>query len=243
MELKSLILGVFVSVAVFALKSGGGLAYVFLKFPGVLPRLWISLLFAAGYGIVFGAAAYLLHAVDLTGHPDLLQDFFKSGMTLHFLLAGLLLFWGVSLLRQNKTRHPSKISHSWIALVVPCPVCFSVILLSLGFLTALYPDQPLVFAGLYAGFIGVSLCVAIAGTAIIRNSGSAETALGILMLFIALYFLLSVIVIPQFADLDRIYRISGTEDPIRFSPEKAVLAVLSVAALAAGFFNPFKRKS
>ncbi len=102
MELKSLILGLFPSTGAFALKSGGGLAYVLVQRPGKMGRCLVTLAFMTGYGLVFGLAALLLLKVDLPAHMDLFQEFFKSGMTLHFLLAFLLLFWGVSLLKQSR---------------------------------------------------------------------------------------------------------------------------------------------
>ncbi len=245
MELKSLILGIFMSTAAFALKSGGGLAYLFLKSPGIRKKTTISVLFMAGYGVVFGSAALLLSRVELTAHLDLLQEFFKSGMTLHFILAGLLLLWGISLLRRDnpgKTVSKTRISKTWIALVVPCPVCFSVILLSLAFVTALYPDQPLVAAALYAGFVLVSLGIAFGGAGLVKDSGAAERLLGTLMLFIAVYFLLSVIVVPQFADLEKICRISAPKTSFTLTAEQGFLGVVCLLALAAGFFNPFQRK-
>ncbi len=170
----------------------------------------------------------------------ILLAFFKSGMTLHFLLALLLLGWGVNLL---KNRHEKQTStRGWIPLVVPCPVCFTVILLSCSFVSALYPDNPVVFFALYAGFILISLVVAFTVGRLLNNQGAANLFLGGLMLYIAVYFILSVIVIPQFADLDKIYRISITDSMFELSREKIILLVLSISALITGFINPLKRE-
>ncbi|MCG8616775.1 MAG: DUF2162 domain-containing protein [Desulfobacterales bacterium] len=241
MELKTLVLGIFMSTAAFALKSGGGLAYLFIKSPGGLKRLKLSLLFALGYGLVFGGAALLIHHIDLTAHLDLLQAFFKSGMTIHFVLAGLLLVWGIGLLRKDHGTGEKR-SRTWMALVIPCPVCFSVILLSMGFVTALYPDAPLVGLTLYLGFISVSLIAAFGGAWLARGNGAegfAEQSLGALMLYLAVYFLLSVIVVPQFSDLDRIYRISLSDVPVSLTADKAWVTGIALTALAIGFFKPF----
>ena len=86
MELKTLVLGIFMSTLAFALKSGGGMTYLFSRSPNVRLQLLFSVLFAVGYGLVFGAAALLIHQVDLTAHLDLLQEFFKSGMTVHLIV-------------------------------------------------------------------------------------------------------------------------------------------------------------
>lgn len=239
MEIKSLILGLFMSTAAFALKSGGGLTYVFLKNPGTLRRLCISLCFMAGYGLVFGASALLLLSVDLMAHVDLLQDFFKSGMTLHFLIAATLIIWGILLLKQDTESR--KTTKGWLALVVPCPVCFSVILLSCSFVNALYPGQPLVFVFLYAGFTVISLLTAYLGAHLVKAKGNAEHLLGTLMVSISVYFLISVIVVPQFADLNKIYRISSTGPGSEFTDGNIILIIVCICAVAAGFFNPFRR--
>ena len=237
MEIKSLILGLFLSSAAFALKSGGGLGVVFLQAPGKTRRLLSIIVFMAGYAIVFAAAALILSRVDFMDHVDLVQTFFRSGMTLHFILALLLAGWGIHLLKDSG--NSKQATRGWIPLVVPCPVCFSVILLSCSFVGALYPDQPMIFFALYAGFILLSLGVAfcVAG---LWEPAAVRPFLGILMLFLACYFGLSVIVIPQFADLDKIYRISRNE--VEMSRQTIVLTILCIGAVIIGFINPFKRE-
>ncbi len=240
MELKSLILGVFLSIGVFALKSGGGLAYVFLQMPGRTKRILTSLLFMTGYGIVFGMVALILLNVDLMTHSDKLQAFFKSGMTLHFFLAILLLLWGSILLK--KSHGQQQTTRGWILLVIPCPVCFTVILLSCSFIYAVYPGNPLVFFSLYAGYILISLIVATVAARLIQNQEAAEHLLGMLMIYIAVYFIISVIAVPQFADLDKIYRISTSESFFEISQGNIILFILIITAFTAGYFNPFKKE-
>jgi predicted transporter len=105
---------------------------------------------------------------------------------------------------------------------------------------ALYPDQPMIFFALYAGFILISLGVAFCVTGLIRDPVAVRPFLGALMLFLAVYFGLSVIVIPQFADLDKIYRISRNE--VEMSQPIILLIILCIGAVLAGFINPFKRE-
>jgi len=240
MEFKSLILGLVFSIGAFAIKSGGGLAYIFLQEPGRLKRILATLLFMAGYGMVFCAAGILLLKVHLIAHIDLLQDFFKSGMSLHFLLAALLMVWGINLLKNSHENQGA--TRGWIPLVVPCPVCFTVILISSSFLNAVYPGSPLVFLALYTGFITISLTVAVIAARLVRNPDSAERFLGTLMVYIAVYFILSIIVIPQFSDLDKIYRVSVSEAIFNLSREKIFLFTFAIAALITGFFNPLKKE-
>lgn len=229
------------STAAFAVKSGTGLSYAFMRSKGKSLKFMILVSFMAGYGLVFSMAGVILLHVDFMARLDLVQEFFKSGMTLHFVFAGLLLFWGLALLKQNPENLQT--TRIWIALLIPCPVCFSVILLSCGFVTALYPGQILVFPILYAGFLLLSLAVALIGSCLMKNNHFTEHRLGTIMVAIAVYFLLSVILVPQFSDLDKVYRISRAETDFHYTPVKAIVILLCTAALSWGFFNPFKRKN
>ncbi len=234
MEFKTLIIGLFLSTAAFAVKAGGGLAYLFLQTPDKRQKAVASFGFMVVYGLVFLLAALILAKINLTRHLDLLQGFFKSGMTLHFLLALLLAVWGIRLLLKN--RQDKQATQAWIPLLIPCPVCFSVILLSCSFVSALYPGSFLVFVYLYAGFILISLTVAAFFTFMIRKQKKALAFLGTLMLYIAGYFMLSVILIPQFADLERIYRISLIEKGIAMQ----IFALLKtfIYLIASSLFAP-----
>ena len=115
----------------------------------------------------------------------------------------------------------------------------------MGFVTALYPDVLPVAAALYTGFVLVSLTVAFGGAWLLKRGilgGNAEQSLGTLMLLIAVYFLLSVIIVPQFVDLERIYRISLSDDPVTMTGDRVLVITITIIAFAAGFFNFFKRK-
>ena len=77
---------------------------------------------------------------------------------------------------------------------------------------------------------------------LVRQPATVRPFLGALMLCLAIYFLLSVIVIPQFADLDKIYRISFTQNTFELSREKIYLILLSIGAVMTGVINPLKRE-
>lgn len=144
MEIKSLFLGLIFSLANFAVKSGAGLSYLFRKTGGMAGRLRVIAGFVVGYGLVFGLAWLLVSRVELLAHLDTVMSVFKNGMTLHFLLATLLLVWGAGLLK--KKPGGSENSRGWLALALPCPVCFSVILFTGSLLHNLLPDLPATLA-------------------------------------------------------------------------------------------------
>ena len=207
MEIKSLILGLVFSVGVFALKVGLGLQYYRISHPARTGRIRVEIAWLLIYGLIFAGAALLVNHLNLGRHYELLMQVIKSGMMIHLALFGLLLVWGLSLLKKagvNTT--PSK---GWVPLVVPCPVCLTVILFSVAFL-AVYAAGHIYEAVLmlFLAFVGLSLV----GRLLFASAGpsqSPETRLGAIMMAIAAYFLISVIVMPQFADLDSVYGLAS----------------------------------
>jgi predicted transporter len=155
------------------------------------------------------------------------------------MLAALLLVWGVVLLKKSGgCEHNSR---GWMLLSMPCPVCFAVILFSAAFLRRLLPDTPWAFVCLGAGFILVSL-ISGAGLAFF-NRGDPEQGLGAVMVLAALYFLITIAVAPQFADIERIYRISKSSGAAM--PDKRLLLLLMglAPAFAAGFIQAIRKTS
>ena len=125
MELKSLFLGVLFAVGVFAVKSGIGLHYFISQKRGMAHKVAILFAFACGYLILFIVSAEVAEKLDLIEHFAGLQRFLKSGIIIYFAMALGLLVWGVLLLRRDESTH--RPSLGWVALIVPCPVCASVI--------------------------------------------------------------------------------------------------------------------
>lgn len=205
MELKSLLLGLAFSVGIFALKSGAGLGYLCQKETGIRRRIAAFFGFVLGYGLLFGLTWLLIVNFDFLAHLDTIMGLFKNGMTLHIALAILLMVWGGSLLKKENATHTS---HGWLLLSVPCPVCFSVILFSGSFLHGLRPGEPYLFVLLALGFIGLALLTAF-GLVLMRKQGN-EQDLGLMMLLGGLYFMLTLVVVPQFGNVARIYRLSLT---------------------------------
>lgn len=238
MELKSLILGLVFSMGIFAVKSGAGLSYLLQKTGGMARRLWVLVGFAAGYALVFGLAWLVVSRIDPLAHLDTVMRLFKNGMTLHMLLAVLLLLWGAALLKKRVA--PQGQSRGWLLLALPCPVCFSVILFAGSFLHNLLPDVHGLFAWLFAGFIGVSLVSALVFALFAK--GGAEHGLGRVMVLAALYFLVTITVVPQFADLERIYRISKSTVMVVDQHLPLFLAGMFLVFITA-FLTTFRRVS
>lgn len=205
MELKTLILGLAFSLGIFAVKSGAGLGYLLRAEPRFARRMLSLVLFVIGYGLVFACAWLLVERLDFVNHLDGVMTLLQNGMTVHFILALLLLVWGITLL--GKGQGYKERSRGWLLLCIPCPVCFSVIFISGAFISNLYPHWPWVFPWLGCGFLLVSVMASL--FFYFFDSGGIH-GLGSMMVMVSLYFLLTVTIMPHFADAERVYRLSQT---------------------------------
>lgn len=239
MELKSLILGLAFSVGVFAVKSGAGLAYMLRRNRGIKRRIAAISVFLTAYGAVFLLSRFLVTRIDLTASIDGMMMFFKSGMTLHLVLAGLMLLWGTGLLKRRTGGDEQ--SRGWFLLAVPCPVCFSVILFSSAFLYSMRPDAPLVFVCFFAGFAALSLVSALCFSLV--RVDTPEHGLGAVMVLTALYFLITIAVVPQFRDAERVYRLGLGSAPGISLKQAFFLAAGTGLAFTAGALKTIWRPS
>ena len=210
MELKSLVLGLLFSVGIFALKGGLGLHYLrSRKLKG--SRFIIAfVLYLVGYALLFAGAAALNHRLDLTAYFPTLRRMAESGMAIHISLAALMLLWGLWLLRRSGAK-PAAGSHGWLLMVLPCPLCLLVIFCSVALLKAAFPEssgRAITFLG--CGFAGMSLlALGLLGCRRGRNGEPPEILLASAMIGIAAYFCLTVVIAPQFAGIDEVYRLGA----------------------------------
>ncbi|MDR2459291.1 MAG: DUF2162 domain-containing protein [Deltaproteobacteria bacterium] len=256
MELKTLWLGLLVSMLAFSVKTGLGWSYLYLKCPKEKRRA-ATLGVVLMYLVLFAAVLALVSRINILAHYEFLAPLWQRGITLHWLVALLLILWGLILLRSpsytmascaacegpqdDLKAKDSKGSYAWIPLVIPCPVCLSVILMSLAGLVMYFPkDAAMATLLLYLAFLVV------AGTAGIlmiwgKNSGGEplEHTLGFVMILIAAYFIISALVMPQFSSVSRIYRIASysQESDIKFGTEAYCAIAIMAFLLIVGFIK------
>lgn len=235
---KSLILGVLFSIGIFAAKSGVGIAYVAGRKQRNRDAGLVVLLYTLAYGAVFGFAALILPRIDPVRHLGAIQSFIGSGMIVHLVLAAVMMAWGLLLLRQSRPASTIDSSHSraWLILALPCPVCMTVILLSAAFLITCFPDHPVrVVLSLYLAFVTLGLSSMGVIHRLRRLSAvSSEAFLGTAMLLMAAYFLVSVTVMPQFGDLDKVYRLASYPDDGSSTRLTHLISMIGSVAMAFG---------
>lgn len=235
MEWKSLILGIVFCVGIFAVKSGVGLFYHMSRTTTTRARMGAWAGFAATYLLVFAASGFILEKIDLMRHLEAIRKWIQSGMLVHLLMAGMLVLWGVRLLRENRSA-PGK-SRGWLLLAAPCPVCATVILFSMGFMVAVFQKSLLITAVLlYLIFLLINM-ITVRIMGIMRPQALPESFLGASMLIIAAYFFLSVTVMPNLTDIDNIYRMAL--NPSNAAPKEPQHLFIFVAGIASAFMAGF----
>jgi predicted transporter len=209
MELKSLFLGLTFTIGIFALKSGVGIHYLFTQKSDLKDKILFISGSALIYFLIFSISYLILKKINMIDYYNTFQMLFRSGMYIHFFMASGLIVWGIYLLKSQGERQ--KGSKAFWALIIPCPICTTVVFLTTAFLMAYFPHIGL-FAvmGAYLFFMLINFVTILSLTLWdIRADVTPEHTLGTAMLFIAIYFILSIIIMPQFSDIDKIYRIAA----------------------------------
>ena len=237
MEFKSLLLGILFSIGIFAIKSGVGLNYFFQRKKKLKIKLAVLLFYVGGYLIIFLGVFYSLQHLNLLQHFEIIRNMMKSGMLIHVIMATFMAIYGFMLLKRppNETAATS----GWLILVLPCPVCLVVILFSVAFMLAYFPEAgKTAVLTTYAGFLLINfLTVILMNAWSVGSRSTPETILGAAMLMISTYFLLSIIIMPQFSDIDKIYRLAlyKGENPAISATSVWVLSTVIITAFIIGF--------
>ncbi|GAK51562.1 hypothetical protein U14_02807 [Candidatus Moduliflexus flocculans] len=243
MEVKSLLLGLCCTFGMFAVKNGVGMYYAL-----ACQRRWAHrgiciAAYSSGYFALFMVSAYLLRRTDMLTYIETVQQILRSGMRLHILMAGMLLLWGWFLLTRPAETHDR--THGWLALALPCPVCLIVIGWSVAFLVKhIREGLYAAVAGVFAGFMLLTFISALLTHLWRSQSGySLRTLLGAAMMAIAAYFLLSVLMLPQFAEMETVYRLASSRSTVQTAPiAHSAACILSMVGFAGLGFYWMNRK-
>ena len=143
-----------------------------------------------------------------------------------------LLVWGAKLVLQNPQAHRDLPIHASLLLIVPCPVCATVILLNLTLAFSIFAMSPfcttLFLFGLFSGILMLtSGAVLILG----NRAGPANSFLGLSMILIALYFLFTVIIAPLYPEIKAAFSMSVSNNPAEMIDPVPMAILLGTALL------------
>ena len=234
--------GILAAFLVFGIKIGVGLGGR-INHPAISgAKKWI---FAGGcllaYLALFWGMYALVTGLNLFNYLDRLAKAVQYGMLLHFALALGLFVWGVILLGSRQDQGHATLAPG-ILLVVPCPVCASVILLNLSLAFTLFPMSPAVTTlVLFACFAACILATLAVITLFRRYITSMDSFLGVSMVLISLYFVLTILIAPIYPEIKAAYQMALSNNPAgQFEATPFWVLAASILVLgAAGFFRAY----
>lgn len=234
--------GMLFSLGIFALKLAFGLGFSQIKWKGVVLTLTMYLVL------------FVLVAVLSGRLIQLLEPFLRKGPYLHALMAAGMVVWGMYLLRNpefglwNGSNPKLKNSAFRIPqsalLLLPCPVCLTAMTFSTwAALNVINLPAPLIGMGLGIAFILLSLAFYFSLKLLTLKSSpmTQKTGLGLSMIGIGLYYLVSLFLPAKIEEARGMYRAFLTEGNSAISSGSlGVFTVLFAAALIGFFANAEK---
>jgi predicted transporter len=208
--------GVLVAFSVFGIKVGLGLgAQIYNKTVSMGKRILIMGGSLFVYLILFFGLYYVITHFNLLNYLDQFVNVLQYGMLLHLAVAAGLLIWGTKLILEKPGNQESLPFRSSLLLILPCPVCATVILLNLTLAYSLFDLSPLLTTlTLYGIFTGIIFFATAVLFPFRHRIGSGNSFLGQSMTLVALYFLFVVIIAPIYPEIKAAFAMAVSNSPV-----------------------------
>ncbi|MBC2694105.1 MAG: hypothetical protein HF982_02255 [Desulfobacteraceae bacterium] len=240
------ITGILLAFSVFGIKVGLGLgAQIYNRTVPIGKKI----IFVVGclfiYLILFFCLYYVITHFNLLNYRDQFVNMLQYGMLLYLAVALGLLLWGSKLLLQNPAEHNHFSLRAGLLMILPCPVCVTVILLNLTLAYSLFTLSPfLTTLTLFALFSSIIFITTTIIFPFRHKIGSWNSFLGLSMTSIALYFLLTVIMAPIYPEIRAAFTMAASNSPISQIDffHTAILGVIIFILGCAGFMKTYFAK-
>ncbi|MBW1740882.1 MAG: hypothetical protein JRJ42_07075 [Deltaproteobacteria bacterium] len=237
------ITSILVAFSVFGIKVGLGLgAQIYSRTISVGKKI----IFLGGtlftYLILFFGLFYLITHFSLLNYLDQFMNVLRYGMLLHLCVALGLLLWGVKLLLKDPARQMKHPHQAGLLLILPCPVCATVILLNLSLACSLFTLSPLlttlILFAVFSGIIIVTLGLIFPFR---YKIGSGSSFLGLAMALVSLYFFATVIIAPIYPEIKAAFAMASSNSPVNQADpfNTTILVVLVFILGGVGFIKNY----
>lgn len=192
------IFGVLTGIMIFALKVSLGCGLASLSRREIVSIAAVYLLISLFMGM----------AIELMPEGAL-EGALNTGMAVHLIVSGLLVALGVMTARRWNSNHHDISRKTFWALSMPCPACLAASFISCSFLAGLADIDPWKTGAL----VGLLFFISIAAFSTIlgRMQGSPST-LGNAMIFLGLFYILSILLIPAYIESQKIsFLVAGSQ--------------------------------
>ncbi len=242
--------GMLFSLSIFVVKVGFGLGLGQLRWKGIFLTLCLYL------------GVFMLAAVFAASLIKILEPVVRKGPYLHAFMALGMVAWGIYVIRKlagpgtgcsipfahqdHQGKDPARVTQpSALVLLLPCPVCLTAITFSTwAALHVVKLPALAVGSGLGVIFILLSLLAYFFIRLFTLKSTIANkrTALGLSMIGIGLYFLMSLVIPAHIEAAKTVYQSFATEGSSMAIGDHLGVFLLLLAAVLVGFFGNKRRE-
>ena len=192
------IFGVLTGIMIFALKVSLGCGLASLSRREIVSIAAVYLLISLFMGM----------AIELMPE-NALEGALNTGMAVHLAVSGLLVALGVMTARRWNNNHHDISRKTFWALSMPCPACLAASFISCSFLAGLADIDPWKTGAL----VGLLFFISIAAfSTILRRMQGSPSTLGNAMIFLGLFYILSILLIPAYIESQKIsFLVAGSQ--------------------------------
>ena len=240
--IKSLLItGIISALSIFGIKTGLGMAP--LVYDRSIP-VRKKLLFLAGILLVYFLLFFGLYALtvrfQLLNYLDHFLEIMRYGILPHLFVASGLILWGIKLLLSAGSGSSGNSRNGILLLILPCPVCAMVILLTLSlaystFSISLVSTTMLLF-GIFSTIAFLVVLILFPFRRQIDKTNSSF--LGLVMIMVSTYFFLTLLIAPVYQEIQDVYGLaSQNAGNTTFNLKSFLILMLTAVILfSAGYF-------
>ena len=237
------IIGIFISLSTFGIKTGLGTASILHdKIIYFKKKIYFILIAISVYIFLFTGLYLLIKFFPILNYLDNFFKVLQYGMLIHILVAAGIFLWGVRLLLNKSHDNYS----GALIMILPCPVCALVIFLTLSFAYNIF-SMSLIFITfmllcIFFGLILITVLITIPFRFYIKKARTSF--LGLVMVLMAIYFFLTVIIAPVYKDINDVYSLASKSTLKNSLDIKIFLALLLIGFIffGLGFIKQYKKK-
>ena len=242
MMIKSLLItGIIIALSIFGIKTGLGIAP--LLYDGSIP-VRKKLIFLTGilfiYLVIFLGLYALVTHFQLLNYLDHFLEAMRYGILIHLFVASGLIVWGIKLLLSAGSDTSGNSQKGILLLILPCPVCITVILLTLSLAYSTFSislaSTTLLLFGIFST---IAFLVVLMLFPFRRQIGKTDSSfLGLVMIMVSTYFFLTVLIAPAYQEIQDVYSLASQNTGNTTFNLKSFLILMSSAVIlfSAGYF-------
>lgn len=231
------ITGVLAAFSIFGIKVGLGLAsQIYSAMLPMKKKAFVLTVAILIYFTLFISIYFIIVNFNLLNYLNEFMKMVRFGMLFHLIIAVGLLVWGGKLLLDDRLCINKNSSYrASFMLIMPCPICATAILLNLTFAYSLSNLSPLLTTLILFVIFAIFIISTVVFIFPFRHKvGSNNNFLGISMSFVALYFLLTIIIAPIYPTIKDTFALASSNSPINKVDHFRLYILFGIATLLFG---------